>query len=154
VHGRAVLESDGLLDQPVAGIDLPMRGIDLGEARARAIADELQHVAVKGAVAGKVDNRVPVRLPAPEQKVSLPPLPSSTLAPAPLIIVSPNAEPMAFSMEARVSLFMPSAETWSARLISTARADVAYDTASVPSPPKIWSEPSRPPSSTLSKSLP
>src|SRR5215204_5640313 len=66
VHGRAVLESDGLVDEPIAGVDLPMRRVDLDEGRAWAVADELQHVAVKGAVAGKVDNRVPVRLAAPE----------------------------------------------------------------------------------------
>jgi hypothetical protein len=41
---------------------------------------------------------------------------------------------VALSIEDSLSWLMPSVVTWSARLISTARGEVAYDTVSTPSP--------------------
>jgi hypothetical protein len=38
MHGRAILESDGFVRQPVLGVDPPMGGVELGE-RASAVAD-------------------------------------------------------------------------------------------------------------------
>jgi hypothetical protein len=43
------------------------------------------------------------------------------LAPAPETIRSAKAEPVAFSIDASVSVKMPSAESWAARLMRTAR---------------------------------
>jgi hypothetical protein len=86
--------------------------------------------------------------------VSVPEPPSILFAPPLLTMVSSNREPMAFSIEDSVSVLRPSAVTPPARLISTALAEVAYDAVSEPTPPKSWSEPSTPPSSTLSRLLP
>ena len=66
VDDRAVLEGDNLDGCSGAGIHLPVRGINLDEARTRAIADKLQDISWSGAVAGEVDNRVAIRLPTPE----------------------------------------------------------------------------------------
>ena len=41
------------------------------------------------------------------------------------MIVSSKAEPMAFSIEDSVSVLMPSAVTWPARLMRTFRGEVA-----------------------------
>ena len=56
-------ERDDLVRGAAVVVDLPMRGVDLGEGRARAVADELQRIPRRRAVAGEVDDGVAVGLP-------------------------------------------------------------------------------------------
>ena len=63
--------------------DLPLRGVALGEGRARAVSDEHQHIPRERAVAGEVDDDVPVRLALVEEEGIVAAIPTSTSAPPP-----------------------------------------------------------------------
>jgi len=61
IDRRAVQEDDDLMRGAAVVVDLPLRGVVLGEGRARAVSDEQQHIPRRRAVAGEVDDDVAVR---------------------------------------------------------------------------------------------
>src|SRR5207237_2513261 len=60
IDGGAVLDRYDIVDRAIAGIDLPMRGIDLHECRSRPIAGKLQLMSLCWSFAGKVRNDLAV----------------------------------------------------------------------------------------------
>ena len=61
-------ERDDVVRGAAVEVDLPVRRVDVGEARTRAVADEAQRIARRRAVAGEVHDGVAVGLPDVEHE--------------------------------------------------------------------------------------
>src|SRR5262245_18014492 len=68
IDRRAVHERDDVVRGAAVIVHLPMRGIDVSEGRARAVADEHERVAGGCALSGEVDDGVAVALARTEQE--------------------------------------------------------------------------------------
>ena len=128
MNERAVLEGDRLVHEPVAGMDDPVRRVELGEGCTRAVADEPKLVAGRGAAAVEFGYHVAMRLPAREHEdVVAGAAGQRVLAcravehvePALPMMTSLKAEPNMFSKFSSVSVAEPSVAHPPARLTVT-----------------------------------